>query len=122
MYQAFLAGEGYPHEIDNDGDVLFKCEGRSYFILISENDHEYFKLVFPGFWSIDNDAERERVERAALLATADTKVAKVYPVGDNVWATIELFCMPPENFKAVFRRSMSALRHSVDTFVEEMRK
>ena len=121
MYMDYLHSEGFSPQLDQDQDIFFKFEGRTYLILIDERDEEFFRLVFPNFWSIDNEAERVKVEKAALQATADTKVAKVFPVKDNVWATIELFCMPPDAFKGVFKRGLSALRSAVNTFTEKMR-
>jgi hypothetical protein len=122
IYSDYLRGEGYLPSIDQDGDVKFKKEGGIYYIMFSEEDAEFFRLVFPNFWSIETTEERAKVEKAALHATAGTKVAKVFPVKDNVWATIELFCSPPECFKPVFPRSMSALRAAVETFAEKMRE
>lgn len=122
LYKSYLEEQGYKPEIDKDGDVMFRREGRVYFIFVSEKDDEYFQLVFPNFWKIESEEERLKVEKAAIAATAGTKVAKVYPVCDNVWATIEMFCRPPEVFKPVFERAMSALNAGVATFVEEMRK
>ena len=120
MYRSFLAEEGYSPQIDKDGDVTFKYEGGGYCIIVSEQDEEFFQLIYPNFWSIDSEAEREKVAKAALQATAKTKVAKVYPVRDNTWASIEMFCSPPDVFKAVFQRSLSAIRSSLANFKEAM--
>jgi len=121
MYRDYLQGEGFSPKLDKDGDIVFKMEGRIYIIIVDERDEEFFRIIFPNFWSIENDGERAKVERAALQATAETKVAKVFPVRDNVWASIELFLSPPEGFKPIFQRSMSALRSGVGTFVSKMR-
>ncbi len=120
-FQEFLREEGYPSTVDAEGDIVFKCEGHTYLILLEENDEQFFRIVFPNFWRIESQEERQQVERAALHATAETKVAKVYPLGDNTWATIELFCPTPEEAKAVFERCLSALRAAVALFVEKMR-
>lgn len=82
----------------------------------------FFRLVYPGFWPIESQAERIKVEKAALEATGGTKVAKVFTVDDNVWATLELFCASPEAVKPVFSRALSALRSAVNRFREEMHK
>jgi hypothetical protein len=120
MYRAFLADEGYTPRIDDDGDVVFKYEGRTFCIVLEEEDEGFFQLVLPNFWSIDTEAERQQVFRAAVAATKKTKVAKVYPVGDNTFAAIELFCAPPEVVKAVFRRCLRALAAAVQNFGEAM--
>jgi hypothetical protein len=118
----FLRKEGYLPSVDEDGDVVFKFEGRTYLVLLDDKDDEFFRLVFPGFWEITSEEERIMVERAALTATAETKVAKVFPVRDNTWATIELFVPDIESAQRVFNRSLRALQTAVRTFVEQMQK
>jgi len=122
LYRDFLDGEGYRPQIDGDGDVAFKHEGGNYVIIIDDDDDEFFRLVYPGFWEIENEPERAKVAQAALHATAQTKVAKVFPVRDNTWASIEMFCSPPETVKTVFRRCLSALRAGVEKFKTAMRE
>jgi hypothetical protein len=120
LYRQYLVDEGYSPKVDDDGDVFFKFEGRCFVILVAEKDEEFFSLAYPNFWSIESDPERAKVVDAALYATKETKVAKVFPVRDNTWATIEMFCCPPEAFKTVFRRSLSALRAAVENFRKKM--
>jgi hypothetical protein len=120
MYREFLSEEGYAPKIDGDGDVIFKYEGKTYLIIVEDRDEEFFRLVYPYFWPIESNAERAKVVEAALHATAQTKVVKVFPVKDDTWAAIEMFCSPPQAFKAVFRRSLSALRAGVEAFREKM--
>lgn len=121
MYVRFLQSEGYHPELDKDGDVVFKSEGKVYLIIADEKDPNYFRLIFPNFWSIDSEAERQKVLVAADYATGRTKVAKVHTVQNNVWASTEMFFGKPEQFKEVFSRAMSALQASVANFVEKMR-
>jgi len=120
-YMNILTEEGYRPSLDEDGDVVFKKEGRSYLILIDENDPRFFRLVFPNFWPIESELERARVVQAASATTGKIKVAKVFVVRDDVWATVELFVETPDSAKAVFERSMSVLTEAVDTFAEQMR-
>jgi hypothetical protein len=120
-YLTFLAEEGYRPRIDANGNVAFKCEGRNYVIKIDEEDEEFFYLVYPNFWRIESDEELVQVNEAALAVTADCKVVKIFPVGDtNTWATIELFCYPPQTVKDVFDRCLSTLRTGVEEFVAKM--
>lgn len=121
MYETYLKGEGYSPETIKEG-VVFKAEGKTYVIMVDENDEQFFRLVFPNFWSIDNDKERAKVTAAANQATAATKVAKVFPVENNTWGTIELFVASPDHFKGVFTRSMGALQAAVQNFVGAMKQ
>jgi hypothetical protein len=121
LYMEYLKEEGYLPMIDQDGDVAFKAEGRNYFIQVNETDPEFFRLAFPNFWEIESEEERVRAFAAASQASFETKVAKVYLVNDNTWASTEIFVAKPEDFKPLFKRSLSALKVSVDTFAEAMR-
>ena len=120
MYLDYLRQEGYEGKIDEDGDVLFKFEGGTYFVLIEEEDEMFFQIMFPSFWPIESEEEGAWVEKAAQLATRSTKVAKVYPQRDNVTASVELLCVPPEAFKAVFRRALRCIQAGVTKFRAEM--
>jgi hypothetical protein len=121
LYHDFLDHEGYRPAIDKDGDLMFKIEGKTYFVFVDEDDEEFFRLVFPNFWSIEDEDERARAYVAAHDATAQTKVAKVFVVKDDTWATLELFCDPPETVKAVLPRGLLAVQSAVDTFAQIMR-
>ncbi|MDZ4201879.1 MAG: hypothetical protein U1C96_07005 [Gallionella sp.] len=122
MYRSYLAEEGFTPKLDDDGDISFKFEGKNYLIIIDEGDSEFFRLVYPWFWPIESEDEREKAAQAALYASTQTKVAKVYPVRDDTWAAVEIFCSPPEAFQAVFKRSLGALQAAVHNFRERMQQ
>ncbi len=120
LFMNYLKTEGYSPTADSDGDVVFKHEGLTYIIFAAEDDKEYFRIALPNFWRIENEQERQKVIAAAVDATAGVKVGKVYPVGNNVWASVELLIDPIEGFSKVFRRSLLILRASVQRFREKM--
>ena len=121
MYVDFLKAEGYLPEIDSDGDVRFKKEGGNYYIAVDATDDEFFRVVFPGFWPIESEEERDQALAKCNEANAGAKVAKVFIVQDSVWASLELFVSTPDAFKGVFSRGMGALRYGVERFVQGMR-
>jgi len=122
LYMTYLKREGYVPSVDSDGDVVFKIEGKSYFIAVHEDDPEFFRLVHPNFWEIENLAERQEVILACQHANSKTKCTKVVMVRDNVWASVEIFVEKPEDFEKVFKRCLSALRVGVSNFVDKMRE
>ena len=122
MYTEYLKSEGYPVELDDDGDVLFKFEGNTYFIQIDPEDTDFFRIVLPNFWPVKDDSERQKVLEAVNYANAESKTSKLFIVRDNVWASIELFVTAPEDFKTIFKRSMSALQYGVYNFVMKMKE
>jgi hypothetical protein len=120
MYLEYLKSEGYCPHLDDDGDVVFKYEGRHYAILIDPKDAGYFRLVFPNFWAIEDEESRYRAIVAAHHATSRVKVAKVFVVRDDTWVSIELFCSPPQVFQDVFERALGAIQAAVKAFLEQI--
>jgi hypothetical protein len=118
----YLKSEGYVPKIDEDGDLSFKYEGSTYWILLDESDPEFFRIALPNFWDIENDEERRKIVNAAVRASSDVKVGKVYPVEDDTWASVEIFAPSVEAFRQVFARSMTALQHVIREFVDRMRE
>ena len=116
MYCRYLKEETYEPRIDSEGDVVFTGEGKTYTILIDPEDDTFFSITLYGIRRINSDAERVQVEQSALIATAQTKVAKIWPTKDNTIATVELFCSPPESFKSVFEHAVRALHSCVMCF------
>ena len=120
VIMTMLQEEGFSPSIDQDGDVKFKYESGNYFIQVPETDETYFMLAYPQFWSIENEGERKRVHAAALAVTQKVKAAKVYPVRDDTWATIEMFCSSPEVVRPVLRRCLGAIQSAVMEFRRQM--
>lgn len=122
LYLEYLTDEGYRPQRDADGDVVFKAEGLTYYLIVDEQDAQYFRLLHPNFWSIDSPEELLQAFEAASFASRQTKVAKVYLRDDakNTSASVEMFLDPPDSFRLIFSRSMSAMRTCVNHFKEKM--
>lgn len=122
LYSEFLSDEGYRPDIDNDGDIRFKKEGRTYYIIVDNKDLQFFRIVLPSYWKIESDEERARVLVAIDVANSSSKVAKTYTVGDQVWSAIEILVAQPEDFKPVFERAIVLLDNAMTTFVKKIRE
>ncbi|HRJ08188.1 MAG TPA: hypothetical protein PK490_10745 [Prosthecobacter sp.] len=122
MYTKFLKKEGYQPEVDGDGDVVFKHEGKTYFIDVHDKDSEFFMIALPNIWPIESSVERRKVLAAADETNQETKMAKIYTKGDNVWVTAESFVAIPEDFEDVFKRMLSSIVTAVDLFADKMRE
>ena len=120
IYVEFLEREGYRPTIDDAGDVLFKCEGRCYYLMVDDDDPIYFRLLFPNFWSIDGPLEHQRALLSAAEVTAEIKVAKIYVLGDDTQAAAEMFLAAPDDLPRVFDRALRALQGAVRRFCELM--
>ncbi|HTS18341.1 MAG TPA: YbjN domain-containing protein [Verrucomicrobiae bacterium] len=124
MYLPYLRDHGYEPEIDKDGDIIFKKEKGRYYILVYEDDDEYFQLAYPNFWQIADDDARERALEVCTQVNRSTKVAKLYVTrkGNEVWASAELLLPRPQDFEGVFKRAMSVLQTGATKFLEEIAK
>jgi hypothetical protein len=120
VYVQFLVDEGFDPDIDDAGDVMFECGGRTYYLMVDDDDPDYFRLLFPNFWSVDSEAEHRRALLAAAEVTAEIKVAKVYVLGDDTQAAVEMFLADPADLGRVFPRALRAVQGAVRRFCEIM--
>jgi hypothetical protein len=122
MYMDYLRQEGYGPSIDSDGDILFKAEGHSYYIIVTDDDLEFFQILYPNIWKIESEQERRKAGIAASHATRRTKTARVYlnSDGNNVSISAELFLEKPEDFKLFFSRMLRVLTTASSEFEGRM--
>lgn len=116
FYKNFLEAEGYRPTVDNDGDFIFKREGKTFALMVNENDPYFFHLVLPGIWEIESDDERKKAINAANYSTGISKVAKVFVRNNDVHATAEMFIDNPEIIKPVFERVLYAVDNAAKNF------
>jgi hypothetical protein len=109
---AHLREEGYAPSIDKDGDIAFKREGYSYFVVIGKSDPAFLYVLLPNIKSLGSDADRRRAAEAVSYANNKTKVAKAYFSGSqNQYVSIgaEIFLENPDHFAVLFRRLIGTI-------------
>ncbi|MDR2523446.1 MAG: hypothetical protein LBC93_07100 [Synergistaceae bacterium] len=123
MYAEYLKSEGYFPTVDKDGDVFFKYEGSAYFILVDEDDPQFFVVIYPTFWKIDSESEKTLARKVALEVTNSTKGAKVFLDRQemNVSINAETLLKQPEDFKDVFPRILNMISSARKKFIKGMR-
>jgi len=122
MYTSFLKEQGYQSNIDSDGDVQFKAEGRTFYIIVDSRDLQSFRILYPNFWEIESEDEKAKVVKVVNYINRTTKVAKVYLNSreDDVSMDVNIFVEKPENFKVFFRRMIDLLLEERREFREKM--
>lgn len=120
MYMEFLTNEGYRPSIDSDGDIAFKAEGGEYCIIVDEDDLEYFCLLYPGIYSIDNDDEKAKAAIAAGYVNSRVKVAKIVLTRDMVSIAVQIYVANPKDFGQFFPRMLRAVQSAVSSFREKL--
>jgi hypothetical protein len=121
MYINYLIGEGYKPKVDREGDIRFMYEGEPYYIDVN-TDPYFFRIVLIKKWPIESEPERRKVLVTAADSNATVKVAKVFTIENLVWFSSEVFVSKPEQFKGIFKRSMSALQTVKNVFIKKMRE
>jgi len=121
-YMEFLEDEGMQPSLDASGAVTFASRGRSYYLIVDDDDPQYFRLLYPNFWSLDSAAERQRALLAAAEVTAGVKVAKVYVLGEDTQAAAEMFLADPQDLRQVFSRALRALQGAVRRYTDLMQE
>ena len=119
-FEQLLKEEGYLPKIDEDGDLVFKSEGKTMFIPADSNDEEFLRISLPSFWSIDSDEERQVAAMVCCKVNKTVKVAKVCIINDSVWVSVELFASPIQSVHDVFLRCISVLNLAAAEFRNEM--
>lgn len=108
-YLDFLVAEGFRPEVDEDGDIRFRHEGRTLFLFRDARDPQYFRVALPGAWECDSPEEETRALAAVNAVNRDLKVVKCVLVDGAVWISIEQFLDPPETFRPVFFRLLDII-------------
>jgi hypothetical protein len=122
MYVSYLKEQGYQPNIDSDGDVVFKAEGGTYYIIVDENDLGSFRILYPNFWSVESLDEKTKIYEVANYINRTTKVIKVFlnSRGDNTSMDVNIFIARPEDFKLHFQRMIDLLLSERREFREKM--
>ncbi|MHB1047528.1 MAG: T3SS (YopN, CesT) and YbjN peptide-binding chaperone 1 [Thermoanaerobaculia bacterium] len=118
---AFLDAEGFRPEIDEDGDVRFRHEGRTLYLFRDGKDAEYFRVALPGAWECESPEEESRALAAVNSVNRDLKTVKCVLVDGVVWVSVEQFFDPPEAFRPVFTRLLDVIGSAAWHVRERMR-
>ncbi|MDR0732293.1 MAG: hypothetical protein LBF63_11540, partial [Treponema sp.] len=111
MYMDYLKGEGYTANIDDDGDVRFRYEGGTYYIIVLEGDPKFIRILYPNFWEIESEEELMRAYITASYVSRTTKIAKVFVNRneDDVSIVAESLLNDPGDFRNHLTRLLSTI-------------
>lgn len=79
-----LTKMGCPYEINEDDNIVFHYEGDE-FIAYVEDDHKYFKLLYPSFYCVDYDdvPAVSRLRKAINNTNMEHEVITAYGINDE---------------------------------------
>lgn len=118
-YRTFLQEQGFT-PTTHEGLLAFRFEGGNYLLFPEEADAQFFRVMYPGFWPIESEAERTRALAAASDTSASLKAVKVFVMDGQTHASLELLLPDVEAFQTVFKRGLHALQGAVHRFAMQM--
>lgn len=121
MYVDYLNAEGFKPEIDSSGDIFFKYETTPFYIAVEEKDPQFFRIFIPQIWEFA-DKDLNKALAACEYTTGHIKVAKVSIVRNYVWVSAESLVPAPDQFKLIFKRTLSVCKTARVVFMEKMRE
>lgn len=120
MFLEHLRQEGFVPRLDDDNDIVFKYEGKTFLLNCDDEDKPFFRLILPAFWEIESAEEECQVMKAMNRVNMRMKVMKVFAVHQNVWASVELFLDPFDSYKRVLDRCLDLLVSGMHEFCKAM--
>lgn len=119
---AMLSREGFQTTLDEEGSVIsFKFEGGNFILHLDQEDSDYVRIMFPGFWEF-SDVERANLSVIAHDCTRDLKAAKVVLMERDVWVSVEFWVTTVEELSRVYVRCLDAAKEMARTFVNKVRE
>ena len=117
----YLDREGFKGEIDDDGDVVFRCEGLAYLLCLDSADPQWGRLVVPFVWEWDSAQERTEVMQAVDFVNRRSKLVKAYSVHNRVHLSIQLLLEPVSCWASILLRCVRALAEARTLMINAIR-
>lgn len=118
LVKKYLADEGFRYEIDRDGDIYFRYQGRHLFFAAPMEDMQFFRIFMSPIYIIENN--RVEVLEAVNKVTSELKALKAYVIDDEVWLSIEMFIDSSPDIKDYFERCLEILCLGRKLFADEI--
>lgn len=101
---------GYSPEVDDDGDIFFRYQMKSMFVMMGNEEEDYVVVMMPQFADVESDEETLNLIVCNKI-TREMKIAKVYLEKNlqAVTATCEFFYKNAEDFKNSMEHSLEIL-------------
>ena len=108
LVKDWLSSEGYKCEIDEDGDLKFKYQGATLWVMADAKDPLFLRVSMPYIYEVDGD--REKVVNALNVVNADMKVAKGFVLDNGaVWVAVEMYIDASPELEDFFERCLNIL-------------
>lgn len=118
---ALLEQEGFKPELDDDGDLVFRCEGLVYLLSIDEHDAPWGHLLVPFVWETGCPREHSDVMHAMDFVNRRSKRVKAYSVHQRVHLSVWLPMAPASSWADALLRCIRALADARTMLINAIR-
>jgi len=114
-YMNYLYEQGYKPEVDSDGDIKFKVEGKSFFLMV-KNKRIFTLMRYLNFEDSCSDKMKETINQTTKgyynLTITYTKNCK------GVIFSSRSFVSDPDDWHDFFNISLNSIKGSIDDAIE----
>lgn len=121
-YKSYISDKGYEAEIDDDGDVKFQYNNRTYYITIHESDEKFFRIAQLSGLTLSSDEDITTAMKICHEITKTAKVAKLYWRKNVIWTSTELLLSDPDDFEGFFDTALELTEKAYLQFVDAWKK
>jgi hypothetical protein len=118
---SYLRTEGFAPSIDEDGDIMFKREGITHYVIIDRTEDSPYFLILQRGLNIEEGYDKQKVLQIANEVNY-YKGIKVRLYDTSISIRAEMFLQNAEHFKAVFYRIIALMNFAKNEFQEEYNK
>lgn len=106
--QSFLKTEGFQPSIDSDGDIMFKRQGKTYYVVISADNIKPLFVALSRYFKYDEDVT---VTKASFYAQeiAKYKMCKMIVGNQEYRLTTQMFLTNHTAFTSIFYKLLDIL-------------
>ena len=118
LVKDWLLNEGYKFEVDEDGDIRFKYQGKAFYCTGDSNDEQFFRIIMPGIYQLEDN--RVKVLEAINTVCREMKVLKAFLVDDKLWLSIEMFVDSSPEVDDFIERCLNILTAGFERIAHEI--
>jgi len=123
LFNEQLAEEGYRPHIDEDGDIVFRSQGKTYVVSVDPADAQFFRLGAYCLYTLSGEAAANKAHRIGHELAMRFKGTKALIVEDQVvHVVLESVLVEPEHFATVLERLLAIAREAVPWLLAELHR
>ena len=114
---SYIRAEGYQPSIDSDGDIKFKAQGDTYFVIVSDKDTSPMYVRLAKYFSYNDTFTRNKINLYAAEINR-YKMCKLMANDNSFVLDCELYLTNSTAFTSIFSKMMDILHDAEEELTE----